>query len=341
MVCDETFNRSTRSEITCRACGISCCKSCAREYVTSSIKHAHCMNCKAPWDRGFLVEHLNKSFVEGAYKDTRKEVLCQREQARFPETMEHVEHVKKKLLYENLRDTIFKKKTKYQIKHNNLHKIMKNEEDENIKEIIQNKMSVLCSLLVDIKEMEYTKRILKKELQDKGLLKKRTVTFIHACPKEGCKGFLSTAWKCGVCENWTCPHCFELKGPMKDDPDHPHVCKEENVKSAELIKKSTKNCPKCAVPIFKISGCDQMYCTECHIAFSWNSGEIETGAIHNPHYFQIQREMNEKLTKEARQALENNVNRNVCGPCGDDNMPNVHLYYGILQSMRENNLLKD
>ena len=82
-----------------------------------------------------------------------------------------------------------------------------------------------------------------------------------------------------------------------------------------------------------------MFCTECHIAFSWRSGEIETGAIHNPHYFQIQREMAEKLTKEARNALENNVNRNLCGPCGDDNMPNMYLYQGILRELLTKHIL--
>jgi hypothetical protein len=42
--------------------------------------------------------------------------------------------------------------------------------------------------------------------------------------------------------------------------------------------------------IFKISGCDQMFCTQCHSAFSWISGRIETRIIHNPHYFQYLRD---------------------------------------------------
>ena len=37
---------------------------------------------------------------------------------------------------------------------------------------------------------------------------------------------------------------------------------------------------------FKISGCHQMWCTECHATWDWKSGKIVTGIIHNPHYFQ-------------------------------------------------------
>ncbi|NBP58545.1 hypothetical protein EBU71_18820 [bacterium] len=44
--------------------------------------------------------------------------------------------------------------------------------------------------------------------------------------------------------------------------------------------------------IFKIDGCDQMYCMQCHTAFSWKTGVIETGRIHNPHYYEYLRNAN-------------------------------------------------
>ena len=41
-----------------------------------------------------------------------------------------------------------------------------------------------------------------------------------------------------------------------------------------------------------LKNCDQMYCTQCHTAFSWKKGTIERGVIHNPHFYEYQRRQN-------------------------------------------------
>ena len=110
--------------------------------------------------------------------------------------------------------------------------------------------------------------------------------FIRKCPHEGCRGFLSSQWKCDVCENWTCPDCNEVKGPNKICD---HECDPQNVETATLLKKDTKSCPNCGILIFKISGCAQMWCTECNTAFDWASLRIIRTQIHNPHFFEARR----------------------------------------------------
>lgn len=111
--------------------------------------------------------------------------------------------------------------------------------------------------------------------------------FVMACPLEGCRGFLSTQYKCGTCQQHVCADCLCLK---QDE----HACNENDRLSAEMIKRETKPCPKCGTRIHKIDGCDQMYCTNhqegtyCNTAFSWRTGEIVTGTIHNPHFYELQ-----------------------------------------------------
>jgi hypothetical protein len=110
--------------------------------------------------------------------------------------------------------------------------------------------------------------------------------FIRKCTVEQCKGFLSSQWKCGLCENFACPKCHDVIG---FDKTLEHVCNEDTLATAKLLDHDTKSCPKCSTGIFKIDGCDQMFCTACHSAFSWKTGKIETGLIHNPHYAEFQR----------------------------------------------------
>lgn len=102
--------------------------------------------------------------------------------------------------------------------------------------------------------------------------------FLMNCQAKECKGYLSTKYKCGLCEQYTCSQCLLVK-------EEGHECKEDDLSTVRLIRKETKPCPKCSARISKIDGCDQMWCVECKTAFSWKSGNVVNGAIHNPHYY--------------------------------------------------------
>ena len=137
----------------------------------------------------------------------------------------------------------------------------------------------IFNLQKQIRDLQYQVSVSKRELCKTPENEKQT--FIQKCHYENCRGFLNSEWKCGICEMMTCSNCHEVKGVKAL-----HTCKPENVKTAKLLAKDTKPCPKCATPIFKIEGCDQIWCTQCQTPFSWKTGRVENGVIHNPHYFE-------------------------------------------------------
>lgn len=260
-VCCEPYNRSTRAKIVCNLgdCGYECCKTCVRAYLLSTRSEPHCMNCKRAYTQNFMVSNLNRSFTDNDFKKHRRQLLLEHELSRMPETMQLAEN--------------YMKIDGYQ---------------ENVKGYTE-QINELRQQLNELQQKKY------QDMRKINLLKSGKVEteerkkFVFPCPGQDCRGYLSTQYKCGSCSLYTCTRCHEIIGHNRDDP---HTCDPNSVASAEEIKKTCKGCPSCGVPIQKISGCDQMYCTECRIAFSWNTGKIDnTGNIHNPHFYQqMQRE---------------------------------------------------
>lgn len=142
-----------------------------------------------------------------------------------------------------------------------------------------------------------------------------TQNFIKKCSVQNCPGFLNSEWRCGICNNETCKDCHDVYFTN-------HKCNPENIETVKLLLKDSKGCPKCATPIFKIDGCDQIFCTLCHTAFSWNTGKIEMGVIHNPHFMELQ-ERQERNLLEIR--------------CGRELDRNILIYLYKLRSNPQNN----
>ena len=276
-ICCEQYNQSTRKEIICEYmdCAYSCCKSCIRTYLLGTTVDPHCMKCNKLYNDKFLVANLNRSFCDKEYKSHRKNLLVEREMSKLPETMYYAEQ----------------------------HKKIEVESAKN--QVLQEKIKELNKELRTVKLESYylTQKIhLIKRGDDADSCEQRK-KFIMACPNNDCRGYLSTQYKCDLCELFTCPHCLEIHGYNKQDE---HTCNPDNVASAELIKKDTKPCPKCGVRIFKISGCNQMWCNECQVSFSWTTGRIETGVVHNPHYYQ-------HLAQQNNGQAPRNPNDILCG----------------------------
>jgi len=114
---------------------------------------------------------------------------------------------------------------------------------------------------------------------------------LFGCPVDGCRGFItSEGHKCGLCGTKLCKKCEQIIPEVEPETQAPtHECKESDVQTVATVRKETKPCPKCFVSIYKIDGCDQMWCTECKTPFSWLTGLEVHERIHNPHFYEWQR----------------------------------------------------
>lgn len=155
-------------------------------------------------------------------------------------------------------------------------------EEESIVREINGKRSMLKSLRQEICSLERTLYLLRRRGNEAP-----RKSFVRKCMNTSCRGFLSSQWKCHLCGFKTCKECLQCI-----DSDGEHKCDPNNIETAKLLAKECKTCPNCGEMIFKIDGCDQMYCTQCHTPFSWSTGRKVTGAIHNPHYFEWMRKQN-------------------------------------------------
>ena len=251
-ICCDNYNKSTRIKLSCPYCEFEVCRSCCETYILSETV-PKCMNpdCAKEWTRKFLRENFTNVFLTSKYKEHLEDVLFDKEKALLPATQPLVEEkIAKKYIRKQLRELDLLIEDLYKQKRELEHQIQFGIITGNVE----------------------------KEDREKA-------RFVRQCPSNGCRGFLSTQWKCGICEQWSCPDCHELKGPNRDCQ---HICDPNNVETAKMLAKDSKPCPKCQSMIFKVSGCDQMWCTQCHTAFSWKTGKLENN-IHNPHFYEWQR----------------------------------------------------
>ncbi len=271
-VCCDAYNKTNHKKVTCPYCNYNACKTCIQTYLLSSTEEPHCMNCKHEHDREFIDSFCTKRFRNIEYKKHRENILYEREIARMPETQPYAEyklkmHSIRKRYYELLDGLYMMRSLRSEaINMNNPTKVY----DDSIVKIAQ-----------EIEDIVHQVQTLEININNVSGSK-----FTRKCPQHECRGFLDENMNCGLCLQTFCKHCNE---PITSN----HICDPETVKTIKLINKDTKPCPKCGTMIHKIDGCAQMWCTECHTAFDWRSGRIETGRVHNPHYFEFKKRSRE------------------------------------------------
>lgn len=286
-ICAEICNRSNRKAVPCPYCEYNACRQCWETWFLQN-NTCFCLNrssCNKTWSRKQLRKEFTQTFVNKTLREHERNVIFDRERSLMPETQIYLERiVEGEKLFDSMND-------------------------------IQNQIKFLQHTYRE--QMTLQRELLSGQIYDRNeeIAAKRSINgFVRTCSREDCMGFLSTQWKCGVCESFTCNHCHELKGET-------HVCDPNAVATAQLLSRDTKPCPKCHTGIYKISGCDQMWCTQCQTAFSWRTGIIENN-IHNPHYYEWLRRTQGFVPR----------NPDEYNPCDDANRRRLH--HAHLNSIR-------
>lgn len=216
-ICCETLNFSTRKCTVCPYCDFAACRTCCETYILGESSF-RCMSpaCGREWTRQFISSVFTGVFLNGPLKTRREQLLFDNERALLPATQALVERTIQ----------------------------------------IENGRRELGVLAERIQALQIESRTLQTNMyrlqHGQQPVDATRAEFVRACTADGCRGFLSTQWKCGICEQWACPTCHVIKGATRDAE---HTCNPDDVATAALLANDTRPCPSCHIGIFKIDGC--------------------------------------------------------------------------------------
>jgi hypothetical protein len=299
-ICTDKYTAIVRKKISCKYCSASTCSKCIEQYLLTRHEDAHCIHCRVNYNDTTLGEICTRTYLNQTYFKHRQEVLINRERANLPALQESALREQRRRKKDAMIHTINADISAFKARRVDLMREYNQVYGEYYGAGIQTpaRMTRLNQLLDESNELlerirekkdliyaiRWPPRARDEPADEEDKKEEEKKKFVRRCTRDGCQGFLSTAWKCGLCEWYSCAHCFVVKGQTHDVT---HECKKEDLETAELIKKDCKPCPKCGEFIQKSSGCDQMFCISCQTPFSWTSGKIVTsGPIHNPHYYE-------------------------------------------------------
>lgn len=279
-VCREAYTADRRRVVRCGHCDTACCSQCLRQYLLTLQSDPQCMTCKAAMNGEFLAMHLPSTWLRGEYKQHRERVLQERQVALLPQSQDMVTNYREAQRLLSRSETLRAEANRVAARAAAL-----------------NRDADRAFVRADAMRRRHYLGPPDGADDDTASSSADRRQFVRACPVADCRGFLSTAWKCGTCDVRVCKDCGEPKTGGAAGADDGgaagadgHVCDPEVAAGHAAMLRQSKPCPQCGARISKIDGCDQMWCTQCHVAFGWRTGAVITrGAFHNPHYVEWQR----------------------------------------------------
>jgi hypothetical protein len=250
--CSYTYLKYDRSDrVICKSCNKDCCKDCYNLYLLEQDLSPQCMfeKCKVKINFETILSSVEKEWFKNIYRRYRSDFLMKKEISQMGNTPGATRAYLSALTIREV--------SRYKA----IHPL-----------ILRNALSCIDTYGRGWETFNFDSLI-------EGVPEALS-GFTFGCPVNGCYGFIRQSI-CNLCSAEVCGECHELLKKNK-----PHECNPDTLASIKAVYGEAKPCPKCAALISKVSGCDQMFCTQCHTTYSWNTGLVITGPVHNPHYFQ-------------------------------------------------------
>lgn len=270
------------NQVVCGACNAYSCRPCFQEYVLSEPLLYRCMFCRESLPAHFVEENTPNTWwpVYAAHRSsllyTVEKPLLQADQTRA------AAYAHAKALCADLRARaqalIRPQKPESILTRTASAKRRMNEAWDAFRSAEKAHMDQIASIQQDLWLTEHTVTNYGRHVD----AAPTPVAAVVPCPKTDCPGTL-IADTCPLCTTKVCLECHKPATPA-------HACNPDDVASVKAVSKEAKPCPSCRAVISKVDGCDQMWCTQCHVTFSWLTGQQDNGTTHNPHYYEWRRQ---------------------------------------------------
>lgn len=252
---------SLKDFVTCPTCKRRCCQSCFEQFLLNGADLSHkCMfvECGVEIPFEHVVANSRRTFIDGDFKAHRLRILLKMEESKMEDS----------LAATNAYLTAMK--------------------IVNCQPYLRVEPHVLQNAIVCVEKFGCGWETFNWGLDGDDCEPTEKMKSRMRCPVPNCYGFVygsdADDWACDLCSCIVCNTCREAIG--KGLKVESHVCDADLVESIKVMYKDARPCPRCIAPISKVDGCDQMFCTQCHTTYSWITGQIIKGNVHNPHYFQ-------------------------------------------------------
>ena len=250
---------------TCPGCSVLYCNACAIDTILSQRSvHITCLNgtCKTRWTKSFILNSVPWDNTSLATRQQHELDNMMHSQQQLEQNTLHVVEILKEIqrIDAQLYMTGYREVGGVQ----------------DVRDVLLQRRADLEELLTEI-ESQATIHI--------NAQRSSTHPFTIPCGNLACSGCLPVTSNdaCLLCGTNTCRRCRHCIYSCSD-----HLCRDEDLRSIELISCTTAACPTCGVHIEKVQGtCNDMFCTRCTTEFNYRTQEPTSRAAHQPQRHQF------------------------------------------------------